>query len=76
RYYGRFTTVSALARGIAEDSYPTIDFDRWPFTDIDWERASAATLESIHRGLVVEVGDHEWFNRAPSLTPRDGSLKR
>jgi len=76
RYYGRFLSMAGLARAIAEDTYTTVDFDRWPFGAIDWDLASQDTLESIRRGLVVEVGDHEWFNRAPSLPRRDGSLLR
>ncbi len=65
RYLGRFDDMEGLTRRIAEHGQAEpVDFDRWPFNAIDWSVASRHANESILRGLVVEVGDHQWFNRA------------
>jgi len=70
RHLGRHDTMGALARAVAEDNFSTgdrpVDFDAWPFSQIDWDTAAIDVNEAVSQGLLVEVGDHEWFNRAPA----------
>jgi hypothetical protein len=58
-YIGQFDSAVTVLKTAAQQAYPKISFERFPFSHIDWDAAAKVYME---HGVLV-VGDGHYFDR-------------